>query len=95
MLDHLSGGRLDVGVSTAKGPVEWARTLARMAAGESDKSPFVRITRARAIDARLDDPMTYELDGGERGTTRRLKAKVAPGAITICVPDPVGSVPSA
>ncbi|MEV7228725.1 diacylglycerol kinase family protein [Polymorphospora sp. NPDC051019] len=81
-------GWLEVGVATADGAVQWARTLGRMAASRSDRSPFVRITRAKKIDVRFAEPVTYELDGGERGTTRRLKTKVRPGAVTVCVPRP-------
>jgi diacylglycerol kinase family enzyme len=79
-------GWLEVGVSTAKGPVQWARVLGKMAAGRSEESPFVRITRARKVSARFGVPLTYELDGGEREATTRLKAKAAPGALTICLP---------
>jgi hypothetical protein len=32
--------------------------------------------------------MTYELDGGARGWSKRLKADVVPGGITVCVPEP-------
>jgi YegS/Rv2252/BmrU family lipid kinase len=81
-------GWLEVGVATAEGAVAWARTLGRMAAGRSDRSPFVRITRAKAADIRLGSPMTYELDGGARDMVRRLKARVEPGALTLCVPEP-------
>jgi diacylglycerol kinase family enzyme len=42
-------GPLEVGVSTASGALQWARTLSRMALGRSEKSPFVRITRGREI----------------------------------------------
>jgi YegS/Rv2252/BmrU family lipid kinase len=80
-------GWLDVGVATANGPVQWARTLSRMAAGRSERSPFIRITRAREVDVRLAAPRRYELDGGARDTTTRLKASVVPGALTLCVPD--------
>jgi diacylglycerol kinase family enzyme len=73
-------------VATAEGVLDWTRTLARMAAGRSDSSPFIRMTRARKVDVRLSTPMTYELDGGARGTTDRLKARVVPAAITVCVP---------
>jgi diacylglycerol kinase (ATP) len=79
-------GWLDVGVTTATGAVQWARVLTRMAAGRSDRSPLVRITRARKVRVRLDAPLRYELDGGARGRTRRLKARVVPAAITVCVP---------
>ncbi|SCG68886.1 diacylglycerol/lipid kinase family protein [Micromonospora halophytica] len=40
-------GALEIGVSTADGAVDWARTLGRMATGRSEDSPFVRITRGR------------------------------------------------
>ncbi|MGW0808705.1 diacylglycerol/lipid kinase family protein [Nonomuraea sp. NPDC002799] len=80
-------GWLDIGVSTAKGPVQWARVLGRMAAGRSDESPFVRITRAREVSARFGTPLRYELDGGEREPTTRIEAKALPGALTICLPD--------
>ncbi|MEV0347068.1 diacylglycerol kinase family protein [Nonomuraea sp. NPDC050680] len=79
-------GWLDVGVSTAQGPVQWARVIGRMATGRSDDSPFVRITRARKVSARFGAPLTYELDGGDREATTCLKAKAVPGALTICLP---------
>jgi diacylglycerol kinase family enzyme len=79
-------GWLDVGVATAQGAAQWARTLGRMVVGRSDDSPFVRMTRARRIDIRLKAPMTYELDGGARDAAKRLTVRVAPGAVTVCVP---------
>ena len=79
-------GWLEVGVATAKGSLQWARTLGRMTAGRSDRSPFVQITRAKEIRVKLDVPMIYELDGGARGTTNRIRARVDPGALTICLP---------
>ena len=79
-------GWLEVGVATADGVVQWARTLGRMAADRSDRSPFVRTRRAKEIRVKFGVPMTYELDGGARATTRRLKARVVPGAITVCIP---------
>ncbi|MEU4481264.1 diacylglycerol kinase family protein [Micromonospora sp. NPDC023966] len=80
-------GALEIGVSTASGAVDWARTLGRMAAGRSDESPFVRITRGRKVSVRFAEPNTYELDGGARGTAKRLKVKVVPRALTVCCPD--------
>jgi diacylglycerol kinase (ATP) len=80
-------GWLEIGVATAEGAMAWARTLGRMAVGRSDRSPFVRITRARTADIRFGSPMPYELDGGARDTTKRLKARIHPGALTLCVPD--------
>ncbi|MFB9252335.1 diacylglycerol/lipid kinase family protein [Sphaerisporangium melleum] len=79
-------GWLEVGVSTAQGPIQWARVLGRMAAGRSDESPFVRITRARKVSARFGAPLMYELDGGDREQTTELDVSVVPGALTVCVP---------
>lgn len=83
-------GWLEIGVTTAKGPIQWARVLGRMSAGRSDESPFVRMTRARKVDVKLSEPMTYELDGGAKDSVTRLKAKVVPGGITVRVPVPDG-----
>jgi diacylglycerol kinase (ATP) len=80
-------GRLDVGVTTAEGAVQWARTLGRIAAGRAENSPFVQVTRASTVDVRLDTPTAYELDGGQRDPVTRLKVRLVPHAITVCVPD--------
>ena len=75
---------------TAKGALEWARTLGRMTTGRSDRSPFVRVTRARKIDVELDRPLPYELDGGDRKPATPAQGAVEPAAITICVPETQG-----
>jgi YegS/Rv2252/BmrU family lipid kinase len=80
-------GRLELGVVTAKGVVQWLRTLTRTAVGSADKSKFVRTTKARKIRVRLDRKVPYELDGGDKKATRQLKIKVRPAAVTICVPE--------
>jgi diacylglycerol kinase family enzyme len=45
-------GWLDVGVTTADNPLQWARTLGRIVTGRTDDSPFVRTTRARTMRGR-------------------------------------------
>jgi diacylglycerol kinase family enzyme len=80
-------GVLEVGVVTAKGAVQWSRVLARLAAGKASTSPFTRQTSGRKIDVKFAKKVHYELDGGARGTTRRLKVRVRPDAITVCVPE--------
>jgi diacylglycerol kinase (ATP) len=79
-------GYLDVGVVTADGALQWARTLGRAAAGRSEISPFVEMTQGRVIDVRFAEPITYELDGGKRGTSKNLQATIVPAALTFCVP---------
>jgi YegS/Rv2252/BmrU family lipid kinase len=79
-------GRLDVGVATAEGAMQWARTFSRMVTGQARRSPFVQTTRAARIDVKFGAPLPYELDGGARDSAKRLKARVVPQAITVCVP---------
>ncbi|TYB50856.1 diacylglycerol kinase family lipid kinase [Nonomuraea sp. PA05] len=79
-------GWIEVGITTAKGPVQWTRVLTRMATSRSDGSPLVRVSRARKITARFGRPLRYELDGGERGYTTKIKAEVVAGGLTVCLP---------
>jgi YegS/Rv2252/BmrU family lipid kinase len=81
-------GWLDVGVATAQGALQWARALGTMAVGRSDRSPFVRMTRARSVEVKLASELVYELDGGARKPARHLTVEVVPAAVTICVPAP-------
>jgi YegS/Rv2252/BmrU family lipid kinase len=80
-------GRLEIGVVTASGLWEWSRTLGRAVTGDVLDSPFVRATAGRRFDVRLSDDLPFELDGGERPATDRLRIKVKPAAITVCVPE--------
>jgi diacylglycerol kinase family enzyme len=79
-------GLLELGVVSADGPVEWARTIARTVAGSPEASPFVHTTRARTVKIKLSRKVLYELDGGARTKVGRLKIKVRPGAVTIAAP---------
>jgi len=79
-------GRLELGVVTARGAWQWSRTLARTVTGKADRSPFVRTTRGKKFDIRFASKTTYELDGGDRKPAARLRVKVAPAAVTVCVP---------
>ena len=80
-------GLLDVGVVTAEGAGDWLRVLTRAARHQADQSPLVSASKARRIDVRFAKPVLYEIDGGARGKTKRLRYKVKPGAIRIRVPD--------
>jgi len=80
-------GYLDIGVVTADGAWEWARTLGRAVVGDVSASPFVQTTTGRSFEVRLASAMPYQLDGGDRKSTKKLKVKVKPSAITVCVPE--------
>jgi diacylglycerol kinase (ATP) len=79
-------GRLELGVVTAKNPVQWARTFARMARGQAAVSPFVKVTQGKKFRIRFDQKVRYELDGGARKASKKLRIKVHPGSVTVCVP---------
>jgi diacylglycerol kinase (ATP) len=83
-------GLLELGVVTAKNPVEWARTLGRVALGEAGKSPFVEVTRGSKFRIRFDRRLPCELDGGARPAVKKMRIKVHPSSITICVPAKAG-----
>jgi YegS/Rv2252/BmrU family lipid kinase len=80
-------GLLELGVITAKGITQWTRTLVRTAVGSADRSKFVQTTKAKKIKIKLDRKMPYELDGGDEKPVDRLKIRVEPAAVTICVPE--------
>jgi YegS/Rv2252/BmrU family lipid kinase len=82
-------GRLEIGVVTARGAWEWSRTLGRAATGDVGASPFVQTTSGTSFEVRMDTPMPYELDGGDRKAKKKLTIKVKPAAITVCVPEEV------
>ena len=82
-------GFLEVGLVTAKSTWQWLRALSRTAVARADGSPFVQTTRARKLTVRFDRPMPYEVDGGDRPPTKRLKIRVEPAAVTVCVPEEV------
>jgi diacylglycerol kinase (ATP) len=79
-------GFLEVGVITAKGMMEWGRALGRTVIGDPDGSPFVRTASGRSFDIRLERRLPYELDGGTRPPTKRLKVSIEPASVTMCVP---------
>lgn len=80
--------RLEIGVVTAKGLVEWGRALGRTMVGGPEGSPFVHTESGGAFEVRLDRKTPYELDGGERPPTKRLRVSIEPASISVCVPEP-------
>ena len=80
-------GRLQIGVVTAHGAVDWARTLGRAISGDVSASPFVRTTSGTSFEVRMKKGVPYELDGGDRKAKKKLRIKVKPAAMTVCVPE--------
>lgn len=87
-------GYLELGVITAKNPVEWLRTFARLVLGQAEDSPFVEVAHGTNFKIRFDRKVRYELDGGARPAEREIRIKVHPSSITICTPAKAASVPA-
>jgi diacylglycerol kinase (ATP) len=79
-------GKLDVGLATADGLLEWARVVARTATGSVSESPFARTTKAHSVKVKLDRKVRYELDGGDRKKLKSFKVKAEPASLSVCVP---------
>lgn len=79
-------GLLEVGVITADSLLDWSRALSRTAIGQAAKSPFVEMTRGRRIEIKTNRRLLYEIDGGEREKTDKLKVRTKTGAIRVKVP---------
>jgi diacylglycerol kinase family enzyme len=88
-------GLLELGVVTAKSRTQWARTIGRVVLGRAENSPFVVTTRGTTMRVKFDKPTAYELDGGIRKPTKKLRIEVRPASITICVPIPATDDPAA
>lgn len=81
-----SSGLLELGVVTARNPVQWARTFGPMALGQPERSPFAKVTRGKKVKIRFDQKVRFELDGGARPARRKLRIKAWPRSVTVCVP---------
>jgi diacylglycerol kinase (ATP) len=79
-------GRLEIGVVTAAGMLQWSRVMARTITGRPDKTPLVQMTSGAKIDVWLDSKRPYELDGGARPASRRLKIRIEPATLRVCTP---------
>ena len=86
-----SDGLLDVAVVTAKSAWQWLRLLSRLTSGRVDRSPFVELARGKKIVVELERAAPYEVDGGARDPARRLKVRIEPAALTVCLPRRRGS----
>ena len=85
-------GVLELGVVTAHRPLDWLRVLTRIVSHDPAKSPMVRQTHGRKFSVRLARSLPFELDGGARTKTRKLRVRVQPGAVRVCVPQRVVDV---
>ena len=79
-------GLLDLGVVTARNPVQWALTFGRLAVGHPERSSFAEVTQGTKFKIQFDQKIRFELDGGARPASKKLRVKVYPHSVTVCVP---------
>jgi YegS/Rv2252/BmrU family lipid kinase len=79
-------GLLEFGVVTAKSLNQWVSTVSTVVLGRTDRSPFVFTTRGKRMKVTFSKDTVYELDGGVRKATKKLRIKIRPKSITVCVP---------
>jgi diacylglycerol kinase family enzyme len=79
-------GCLELGVVTARNPIQWARTFGRLALGHPEQSPFAEVTQGKHFRIRFDQKVVFELDGGARPARKTLRIRVHPNSVTVCVP---------
>ena len=79
-------GCLELGVVTARNPIQWARTFGRLALGHPDQSPFAKVTQGKRFRIRFEQKVAFELDGGARPASKTLRIRVRPNSVTVCVP---------
>jgi diacylglycerol kinase family enzyme len=87
-------GLLEVGVVTANSTLQWLRVFSRVAIGHLDRSPFIQTTKGKKILIELERKAPYELDGGARPPTKKIKARIEPAAIEVCVPQRAAAKPA-
>jgi len=73
-------------VVTARDPVQWARTFGWLVLGHPGRSPFAKVTQGKKFRIRFDQKVRFELDGGARPAGKKLRVKVHPRSVTVCVP---------
>ena len=78
-------GVLEIGVVTAKSRTQWVRTIGRVALGRTEKSPFVMTSRGTKFKIEFDRAIVFELDGGVRKPTKKLRIKVRPTSVIVAV----------
>jgi diacylglycerol kinase (ATP) len=79
-------GLLEVGVVSADSLLQWARLFEKAVVGHAEHSASLTTTTGRKINISLSERQPYELDGGDRPKTKRLKVRVRPQAASVCVP---------
>ena len=50
----------------------------------------MQVTRGKRFKLKFERPVRYEIDGGARRLTKKLRIDVNPASVTVCVPPAAG-----
>ena len=78
-------GMLDVAVVTAEGLREWGSLMLGAVRHDPARSGHVHLTRGTRIKVKLDRRHRFELDGGTKGRTDRLRMRIVPDSLRVVV----------
>jgi diacylglycerol kinase (ATP) len=82
-------GLLNIGVVNAESLAQWARLFGKAMVSHAEHSPLLTTTSGRKVTITLAKKQAYELDGGDRPKTKKLKIRVRPAVLRVCVPEPL------
>jgi len=77
-------GRLDIAVVTAAGMKEWAGVMLSTLRHRPHLSGHAHMTQGATVRVVLDGRHRLELDGGTKGTTKRLDFSIRPSSLHVC-----------
>ena len=81
-----SDGQLDVAILTAVGWKEWAALTARAVRHSRNTPGLFRIGQGSKVKVTMKKSQKFEVDGGVKGSAKKLDVGVLPGALTVRVP---------
>jgi YegS/Rv2252/BmrU family lipid kinase len=82
-------GRLDLAVITAAGVKEWASLMLSAVRHRQHLSGRAHLHSGSRIKVRTDRKHRFELDGGVKGTAKKLDFEVLPSSLVVCAPSVV------
>ena len=81
-------GQLHIAVVTAVGMKEWASLMVSAVLRRQQASNHAQIGAGTSITVKFDGKRRFELDGGVKGRSKKLRFDVRPRSLVVCAPAP-------
>jgi YegS/Rv2252/BmrU family lipid kinase len=79
-------GALDVAVVTATGLKAWTGLVVSTVRGRQHPTGHAHMWSGRSVSVRFESKHRFELDGGVKGTAKKLEFEVVPLSLIVCAP---------